>query len=823
MRSYIFPLLSLLLSMGTLLGQSAVTEEVVFSRLGGLITGKVTLQAETPRTPGAEIHYTLDDTEPQTSAPRWTGPLVIEKSTTLRARIIVPEGGMGPVKSRQFLRLDRSLINYQGKGRPFSSNLPLVIVGTYGRQIDAVREAQPVFATTLLPTKGKTLITGRPEYLGLSTMHQRGETSAQLDQGSYTWETVSEAGEDKAETILGMPAESDWVLYSPYGDKSLMRNLLVFSLMRELRGEGSAMRTRFCEVFINTDPSKPVSMADYRGVFVLMEKIKRDKNRVNVAKLEAADTDAAKVTGGYIFRKDKPDDAYAFLTDRWNVELQVAEPEEPNQQQKDYLRNYMNQFEAALDGENFADPATGYASYIDPETFMDNQWFVEITKQIDGYRYSSYFSKDRGRRVKALPLWDYDLSLGNANYLTASDPLGWYHEQTTDDPWYPRLHEDPLYELQYWDRYWTMRRGIFSNANITRAILRQRNLLLNGRAEPVTNRTAGSIQSPAARHFRRWPILGQYVPPNADGWEARKIYQSEVAEMVRFITRRLSWFDQQHTADGALLVPPKLSRPFGKVKPGVKVAIASTSGTLPKGAVFAKGAVYYTTDGSDPRALDGTPQGILYTRAVTIPATMTLKARLLSGAHWGPLAEATYVTGAAPATSRNVAISELMYHAANPSAEEAAVGYTNDSDFDWVELTNISSTLVDLTDLQFSEGIDFDFANLPAESRVLAPKSAVMLVARQGAFALRHPEVATTKILGEFTNSLSNGGERITLSTHAGAPVADFTYADSAPWPKAPDGSGYTLEVADPAGRPNLSVAGSWRVSPALGGSPGEL
>ena len=103
------------------------------------------------------------------------------------------------VKSRHFLRLDKSLLNYQGKRVPFSSNLPLVVIGTYGRNIDSVREPQPVYAVTLLPgAKGKTSITARPEYEGRSAMHQRGETSAQLDQSSYAWETVGEKGDDKA-------------------------------------------------------------------------------------------------------------------------------------------------------------------------------------------------------------------------------------------------------------------------------------------------------------------------------------------------------------------------------------------------------------------------------------------------------------------------------------------------------------------------------------------------------------------------------------------------------------------------------------------------
>ena len=803
--------------------QGAVLEEVRFSREGGLIAGDTQLDILAPQTPGGVVRFTLDNSEPSVDSPVWTSPLPIEGSAVVRARIFEPGGGAGPVKSRHFIRLDDSLVHDPRTAKPFTSNLPIVVIEPFGADIDNDRNPQFTYTVTVRPDEsGVASVLGAADYQGRSAMHIRGETSAGFPQRSYSWATQGESGTDKEASLLGMPADSDWVLYAPYTDKTLMRNFLVFSLMRTLRGEGSAMRTVFCEVFVNGDPNTPVGMEDYRGVYVLMEKIKRDKNRVNIAALSPADTDPAAITGGYIFRKDKPSPDYSFSTPIGFVPLQVVEPGNINVEQAAYLKGHLGDFEDALFGDQFADPQTGYAAFIDPLTFIDNQWFVEMTKQIDGYRLSTYFTKDRGRKIRALPLWDYNLSLGNADYLTGENPRGWYYTQGYDYLWYPRLHEDPAYELAYWDRYWELRRGVFSRANLTNEILRIRKILLGGRSESVTNSTPDTVQTPAARHFRQWPILGQYVWPNAPGFANRKTFQSEVSTMLRFVEARISWIDRQNAVNGTIFRPPVISRAGGLVRANSSVAIARYNGTPPAGMRFASGRIYVTTDGRDPRGANGLPQGALYRSPLRISATQTIKARLLSGGHWSPIAQATYIVDAVPAASGNVTVSELMYRAAAPSGEEVAQGFTGASVFDWIEIANISDKPVDLSALRFTEGVTFDFSQLPAVSRTLPVGAARVLVANRAAFIVRYPAVPSASILGEFSGSLSNSGERITLSTASGAVVTDFSYDDFAPWPAA-DGTNASLEQTEPAAGNPLSDAASWRASPAAGGTPAAL
>ena len=90
--------------------------------------------------------------------------------------------------------------------------------------------------------------------------------------------------------LFGLPKESDWVMYAPYTDKTLMRNFLAYTMSNNL-GHWAA-HCRYVEVVLN---------GQYVGVYVFMEKIKRGSGRVNIAKLKSSDKSGDNVTGGYIF------------------------------------------------------------------------------------------------------------------------------------------------------------------------------------------------------------------------------------------------------------------------------------------------------------------------------------------------------------------------------------------------------------------------------------------------------------------------------------------------------------------------------------------
>ena len=555
-------------------------EDVVWSREGGVITAAtpaaVTITA--PVAAGAVIRYTTDNTEPGAASPVYTPgspPAAFTVATTLnlRARIFTPGMLPGPVTSRTFLLIDSTLTNYNGSGQIFSSHLPIIVLESFGIPVDSYSDsnaARPYRYTYAVAidkdgTGRASLTSPTVDFQGRSGTHVRGSSSAGFPQKQYAWELWDNSGNDKHVSVLGMPAESDWVLYAPYDDKALMRNFLTYTRGRLLTGaNGFAMRTKYCEVFFNQEAGQPVSASDYRGVYVLVERIKAGKDRVDIPKINSLTTDPTLITGGYIFKHDRTGSGDTFFnTAAGGVEIGSVEPSTWNSAQTTYLNTFFNNFETALNGANFGDPALGYQAYIDRDTFIDNQWFVEIAKQIDGYRLSQYFWKDRAGKLKNGPLWDYNLAFGNADYLNGYDPTGWYYTQLggADYAWFPRLHQHTTganpYELRHWDRYWELRRGLFATAPLMAEIDAEASTLLNGNTTPVGNNTPANLspllENAVMRHYRKWPILGTYTWPNAPGYDQRIYFNSngnvntgEVDWMKNWLTARLGWIDDQN-------------------------------------------------------------------------------------------------------------------------------------------------------------------------------------------------------------------------------------------------------------------------------------
>lgn len=619
---------------------NARPEEVVFSRQGGLIlpSQTVTLNVAPLVAGDAVIRYLTSNnfstasTLPTATSTLWpVAGLSITSTQTVRARAFRPDHLPGKVSSRAFTAIDASLANYKNSGSAFSSNLPIIVADSYSFNVDSVASGTRPFrishaAAFDTGTNGRASLADIPQYEGRSGFHVRGESSSGFPQKGYAWETWNSNDEDKDEAILGMPADSDWVLYNPYTDKTLMRNYIVYNLMRELYGNGGGMRTRFVELFFNQDGGA-VNYADYRGVYVLVEKIKRGSDRVDIAKLNDLMTDPAMLDGGYIFKKDKPSSGLDFNTSN-GIPLQFVEPENPTNLQKTAFFNYMNAFEAALNGTNFGSQVNGYSKYIDTQTFIDNHLMVETTKQIDGYRISTYFTKDRGSKIRALPIWDYNLSLGNANYLAGDQFAGWYYTQVggTDYLWYARLFQDPEFVLKYWDRYWALRQSKLTTPAINAKIDSYSAIVRDGNNTVVPNNS--TLDTPVARHFAKHPILGTYVWPNAGGdpagaatltprpWEVNTTFQSEVDWMKTWFENRLLWIDGQYTK------APVYNNYGGQVAFNFALTITDPNA--------AGGQIIYTTDGSDPRTPPG--ETVFYSFVTSnVPGTRALVPSVANG------------------------------------------------------------------------------------------------------------------------------------------------------------------------------------------------
>lgn len=598
----------------SLVADGPPAEEVVFSSRGGLIAGPdpVTLSIAPPSAPGAVVRYSLSQIIPGETSPVYSEPFAISDTITVRARVFEPGRLPGPVSTRTFLKLDPSLTSYNGSGQVFSSNLPVLVFDSFGTNVDATsdpgsaRPFRPGYAVVIAPdpVTGRASLAAEPDYAGRSGFHVRGESSAGFAQKSYAWETWDEYNEDRDEPILGLPAESDWVLHGPYSEKSLMRNYLVYSTFHEAHTDGwFAPRTRFVEVFFNQQKGQPVSYSDYKGVYLLVEKIKRSRNRLRLEKINPLVTDPALITGGYIFKKDKA----SLGTTRWTtsrgVDMQGSTPEKLPTPQLTYLRGYINNFESVLNSSAFSDPVNGYAAWIDVKSFIDWQWAVEIPKQIDGYVFSTYFHKDRNGLMRAGPLWDFNISLGNADYAEGERPTGWNYAssdntQLSGSLWFPRLHADPNYKVATFDRYWELRRSLWETTAIFARIDEAAALLQDGLTDEISNNTPLTVQSPVARHYRKYKILGSRQWPNPASATSRKTWQAEIAALRDWISARLDWLDNQFAVGSMVMRPPVVAR----TKDGASevVTLAPFAGSVP-GCYFPAGVIHYTTDGTDPR------------------------------------------------------------------------------------------------------------------------------------------------------------------------------------------------------------------------------
>ena len=282
-------------------------------------------------------------------------------------------------------------------------------------------------------------------YEGIIGIEIRGESSQFFDKKSYGFETWDSQYNDLDVSLIGFPEEEDWILYGPFSDKSLIRNKLIYELSNRM-GRYTT-KTEFVELTINYE---------YKGLYIFMEKLKRDKNRIDISKLENADIDEELISGGYIIKIDKSDMEDGSYTDynsfqsqfdvfgnengdiRINFNYEYPKPGEIHANQKNYIKTYFYEFESSLASNNFKDPINGFRKYIDEDSFIDFFILNELSNNVDGYRLSTYLQKDRNEKLVIGPIWDFNLSFGNADYCGGERYDVWcfkFNERCLGDYW----------------------------------------------------------------------------------------------------------------------------------------------------------------------------------------------------------------------------------------------------------------------------------------------------------------------------------------------------------------------------------------------------
>ncbi|MDP6143861.1 MAG: CotH kinase family protein [Candidatus Marinimicrobia bacterium] len=414
------------------------------------------------------------------------------------------------------------------------SNLPIVVIETNGQEI---LDDPRIIAHMGIIDNGTGInhindpLNG---YDGQISIEIRGSSSQMFPKKQYALETQDIDGENLNVSILGMPEENDWILHAPYSDKSLLRNFLAYELARDMGRYAS--RTRFCELVIN---------GDYKGLYIFMEKIKRDNNRVDISKLEPDETSGDDLTGGYIIKVDKWDGENndGWLSDpplpenygTW-YQYHYPKPDEIVQEQQNYIIDYITDFENLIASESYNEPDSGYYNFVNLESFIDVSIINEISKNVDAYRLSAYMYKDKDSedgRLTMGPIWDYNLAFGNADYFEGQDNTGWVLDINlpSEDPfwipfWWYRIWDDETFRNAFNQRWQELRQTVFSEEYIMNMI----------------DSTIAVIDEAQVRNFQRWPILEEYVWPNA---YVGGSYENEIDYLTDWITARLNWMDEQ--------------------------------------------------------------------------------------------------------------------------------------------------------------------------------------------------------------------------------------------------------------------------------------
>ena len=422
-------------------------------------------------------------------------------------------------------------------------DLPIVFVDTKGECLDKnVTEKIPA---TMRVLDGKTnsvadSAKGTLYDIGIKV---RGQSSALFPKPGYGVEVRDEKGEGLDVSLFGLPPADDWVFHGPYVDKSMMRNALAHWLFRQA-GHYSP-RTKHFDLYIN---------GVYRGVYVLIEKIKRGKYRVNVSKLKETDIAGDSLTGGYIWAFDKtgtntggagsgPIEKEGFNTsDGLNVILHYPKKENIQKQQEDYLKKYLNDLEGLFkNGKN----GQGYENYVDMTSALDYVLHEEVTNNADSYWCSFFLHKPKDKtdkngvktegKVTLGPAWDFNLAMSNGsqpengggnngggmwgggfgggfggggNGFGSSGTSGWQIENSQKSGnggmwgmgsslkapnWLLGMWKDSHYQSELKKRWAELRSGVWHTKTLDLYLDSMKTYLKNA----------------ADRNFKRWPNLGK--------------------------------------------------------------------------------------------------------------------------------------------------------------------------------------------------------------------------------------------------------------------------------------------------------------------------
>jgi hypothetical protein len=420
------------------------------------------------------------------------------------------------------------------------SNLPIVIITTDkdpNTGLPSIIPDEPKVLGSMKiiyrPDGSRNYISDQnnPTYLnynGKIEIEVRGSTSQFLEKKPYGLTTLTENDRTNNNvSILGMPEENDWILNSLAFDPSLLRDYLSYYLSRSIGNY--AARGKYCEVIVN---------GEYRGLYIFMEKIKIDKNRINIEKMSPSDNIGLSVTGGYIVKADKtngdePVAWYMEASNGWYVQYihDNPKPEFINSIQSTYIQSIFNRFKDDMIAQNES-IKNGYPSNIDIPSFIDYMIINELSSNVDAYQISTYFHKDRGGKLKAGPVWDFNLSYGNDLFL-------WGYNRSFTNVW--QFDNGDNTGSRFWNDLYKNQTYKCHLAKRWKQVIQQNNPLSYTSISKKIDSLVLEINEAAAREQNKWYSVGNL--------------QSNANDIKTWLQERIEWMNTTIGNDDACPTP----------------------------------------------------------------------------------------------------------------------------------------------------------------------------------------------------------------------------------------------------------------------------
>ena len=560
-----------------------------------------------------------------------------------------------------------------------SSNLPIVVIDTFeGQEIPNDPKIDATMKIIFRENQQRNFLTDVSDptaldYDGPIKIEYRGSSSSLLDKKQYAFTPYDDLGEKINVPFLDMPTENDWILNGLAYDPSYMRDFLSYKLSN-LTGN-YASRGKYCELVLN---------GEFRGIYVLQEKLKADDSRIDIKKIKDDDLTLPKLTGGYITKTDKIEgsDTVAWGMDNyggWQSNFVHEHPKssEVMPEQHSYIENEFLTLQSYVNNPSNSSITEGYPSIIDIPSFIDFMILNEISSNADGYEFSTFFQKDRNDKLRAGPIWDFNLTFGN-------DLFQWGYDRSHTDVW--QFYDQGNMGPKFW-------KDLFDDS-LFNCYLSKRWQELSAPGMPLNEEEIfeliDSIEVLILEAVERQEIVSGTTG----------VFAQNIVEMKAFISERIEWISNQLT-DTSLcdsVVTPEL---------------------------------------------------------------------IISKINYNPLVEADL----------------------------------DSSDFEFIELSNNSTSNIDLTGIYFGGlGLTYQF---PPGS-FLSSGSVLFLANDSDSFVQRYG----FEPFGEFSRSLSNDGEDLILRDAYGNIIDQVIYNDVLPWPEDADGEGSFLKLVSLS--LDNSLASSW-------------